>query len=140
MPDLGEEKEGGQVIYSEIEIGKVSELQVKWCCFAGRVALQDGQTARGSSLEAAWNLSPAPQPRAPKQLPAPESHPWMQENIFLVLRGAPGVEKLLQNENKSHANWSLICSPLSLKHCSAFQPSFFNPKLKLSRFKEGIIK
>lgn len=53
MPDLGEEKEAGQVIYSEIEIGKVSELEVKWRCFAGRVALQNGQNARGGYLETA---------------------------------------------------------------------------------------
>lgn len=49
----GRKKEAGQVIYGEIEIGKVSELQVKWRCFAGRVALQNGQNARGGYLETA---------------------------------------------------------------------------------------
>lgn len=60
--------------------------------------------------------------------------------FFLLLRGALGVEKSLQNENKCHSNWSVNCSPSSLNHCSVFQPSFFNPKLKLSRYKQGIIK
>lgn len=44
MPDLEEARErglreGGRFIYNEIEIGKVSELEVKWHCFAARVAL-----------------------------------------------------------------------------------------------------
>lgn len=64
MPDLGEESEGGKIIYSEIEIGKVSELEVKWHCFAGRVFLQNGQNVRGGSLDAAWNLSHPSQPMA----------------------------------------------------------------------------
>lgn len=51
MPDLREAKtEGGRFIYSEAEIGKVSELKVKWYCFAGRV-----QNAGGSSPKAARN-------------------------------------------------------------------------------------
>lgn len=62
------------------------------------------------------------------------------ESIFLLVRGALGVENLVQDENKCHSNWSVNCSPSSLEHCFAFQPSFFNSKLKLSRFKQGIIK
>lgn len=61
---------------------------------------------------------------------------------FPVIEGCTGERrgKLLQNENKCHPNWSVNCSSSSLEHCSAFQPSFFNPKLKLSRLKQGIIK
>ena len=35
----GRQEKGGRFIYSEIEIGKVSGLEVKWHGFAGKVAL-----------------------------------------------------------------------------------------------------
>lgn len=65
MPDLGQARVegGGRFIYSEIEIGKVSQPEVKWHCFAGRVALQNGQkNARGGSL---WKLSGTCSPPGP---------------------------------------------------------------------------
>lgn len=93
MPDLGEEKEGGQVIYSEIEIGKVSELEVKWRCFAGRVALQNGQNARGGSREAAWNLSHAPQPRAPSSCKLQKTI-LRPRKIFSCIEGCTGGRKV----------------------------------------------
>lgn len=120
----------------------MSELEVKWHCFAGRVALQIAQKARGGSLEAAWNLSPTFQLRAygSCQLQKTTFGPRNLFSYYWGVHWGGGGEKLLQNENKCHSNWSVNCSPSSLELCSAFQPKIFNPKLKLSRFKQGIIK
>lgn len=93
MPDLGKAREGGYVIYSEIEIGKVSELEVKWHCFAERVALQNGQYARGSSLEAAWNLPTHPNSghTAAVSLRKPSLDPGIS---FPVIEGCTGSRKV----------------------------------------------
>ena len=60
----GRHEKRGRFIYSEIEIGKVSAFEVKWHRFAGTVALQNKQVARGGSLEDAWKLYPTLQLRA----------------------------------------------------------------------------
>lgn len=60
----GRHENGGRFVYGGIEIGKVSALEVKRHRFAGTVALQNEQVARGGSLEDAWNLSPTLQLRA----------------------------------------------------------------------------
>ena len=60
----GRHEKGGRFIYSEIEIGRVSAFEVKQHHFAGTVALQNEQVARGGSLEDASNLSPTLQLRA----------------------------------------------------------------------------
>lgn len=108
----------------------------------GTILQESGSTEQAESEdrlpEAAGNLSPTPQAQGIWQMSAPENHPQIQESIFLLLRGYTGGDKLLQNENKCHSNWSVNCSPSSLEHGSVFQPSFLNPKFGLSRFKKGI--
>lgn len=83
----GRHEKGGRFIYSEIEIGKVSAFEVKQHRFAGTVALQNEQVARGGSLEDASNHLPT---QGTWQLSAPETHPWTQESIFLLLKGTLG--------------------------------------------------
>lgn len=88
MPDLGEVSErGGSAYLYEIEMGKMSELEVKWHCFARRAALEKRLSPKSGCPRTLGHTS---QPMAYGSCQLWEISLKWGNLIFLVVRGMLG--------------------------------------------------